>query len=248
SGFEEEMRDEPAWGNAAGFDQPARYGTIRMGDVDGDGRADACARTADRVECFLSDRTALTRRVAGPAWSDANGWSAVKHWSTIRLADVDGDGRDDLCGRSGADLRCHRSEGEAFASEPWIVAALADASGWGDHDNYATLRNGDVTGDGADDLCLRANAGVRCWAREGDAFVRIDGPALDDASGWDDPRYYTTIRLADVTGDGLADLCARGPEGYACWPSTGDGFASPITLAAYTDGSGWGAPRYYATM
>lgn len=247
-GFEEEMRDGPAWGNAGGFDEPARYGTIRMADVDGDGRADVCARTGDGIECFLSDGTAHTRRVQGPAWSDGSGWTATKYWSTVRLADVDGDGRADICGRSASDLRCHLSVGEGFDEAATIVAALADGSGWADHDNYATLRTGDVNGDGADDLCLRANAGIRCYLREGDAFTRIDGPRLDDAGGWDDPRYYGTIRLGDVTGDGLADVCARGPEDYACWPSTGDGFGEPFAIDYFQDDSGWGVPRYYSTM
>ncbi|UJR84004.1 Hypothetical protein I5071_60750 [Sandaracinus amylolyticus] len=246
--LEAEPREGPAWGNAAGFDQPSRYGTIRFGDVDGDRRADACARTASGIECFLSDGTALTRRIEGPAWSDASGWGATKHWSTIRLADVDGDGRDDLCGRGASDLRCHLSTGEGFAASATIVAPLADESGWSDHDNYATLRVADVTGDGADDLCARANAGIRCYAREGDAFRTIDGPALADAQGWDDPRRYSTIRLADVTGDGLADVCARGADEYACWPSTGDGFGAAITLAAFRDAQGWGDARFYSTM
>ncbi|MDQ3038069.1 MAG: phosphodiester glycosidase family protein, partial [Myxococcota bacterium] len=247
-GFEAEPTVGPAWGNAAGWSEPSRYGTIRVGDVDGDGRDDLCGRAESGVECFASDGAAHTRRIAGPAWSDASGWDATKHWSTIRLADVDGDGRDDLCGRSATDLRCHLSTGDAFAASPRIVAELSDASGWGDHDNYATLRVGDVSGDGADDLCARANGDYRCYALEGEVFRRIAGPALSDASGWSDPRYYATIRLGDVSGDGLADVCARGATGYTCWPSTGDGFGAAIELAAFRDAQGWGDARFYSTM
>lgn len=247
-GFEEEARDGPRWGNAEGFDEPSRYGTLRAGDVDGDGRADLCARTGGGMECFLSDGRLLSRRVSGPAWSDAEGWGAPKHWSTIRLADVNGDGRADLCGRSAVDLRCHLSEGERFAAEPLVVADLSDANGWGEHDNYATLRVGDVNGDGADDLCARANGGVRCWVLEGDTFRRISGPELSNAAGWNDPRYYSTLRLADVNGDGRADLCARSADGLSCWLSTGDGFELGIELSAFGDASGWRAPQHYASL
>src|SRR5258708_25694656 len=34
--------------------------------------------------------------------------------------------------------------------------------------------------------------------------------------------YYGSIRLADINGDGLADLCGRGPNGIVCAISNGD--------------------------
>lgn len=38
-------------------------------------------------------------------------------------------------------------------------------------------------------------------------------PAWSDFSGWDQPRYYATIQLADIDGDGRAELLGRGPGG-----------------------------------
>ena len=35
----------------------------------------------------------------------------------------------------------------------------------------------------------------------------------DGTSGWDQVTYYPTIRLADIDGDGQAELLARGPGG-----------------------------------
>jgi hypothetical protein len=99
---------DPAPGNVAS--------TLRLGDLDGDGRADVCLREAEGVSCWLSNGHGFDRRIAGPRWSDEAGW-ADADYSSIRLADVDGDGRADLCGRSAAGFECYRSTGKDFV--PW---------------------------------------------------------------------------------------------------------------------------------
>jgi hypothetical protein len=172
----------------------------------------------------------------------------VRYWSTIRMADVDGDGRPDLCGRGPNGFECHLSTGAGFASEA-AVAPLADANGWWDHSNYATIRLGDVDGDGDLDLCARADAGIRCWPWEDGAFgADFSGPELSDDAGWDDFRFYTTLRLADIDGDGRADLCGRGSGGVRCWPSRGSSFGEAIPGPALTDDSGWSDLPYFTTF
>jgi hypothetical protein len=44
------------------------------------------------------------------------------------------------------------------------------------------------------------------WELEGETSI------LTDAQGWNQPHYYKTIRLADVDGDGRAELVARGAD------------------------------------
>ena len=248
SGTAFERRVEgPRWSDASSWGSAKYYGTIRMGDLNGDRRADVCARAAAGIRCALSDGAAFPTSIVGPEWSNESGWSAMQYWSTIRLADVDGDGRDDLCGRSAADLRCVLSTGEGFG-ETIIVGALSDASGWADVANYATLRVGDVNGDDRDDLCIRANARLYCYAWNGEAFGRIDGPEWSDAGGWGAPRYYQTIRMADVDGDGSDDACARAAAGWRCHLSSGASFGGAITLDDLTNDGGWDEPRYYTTI
>jgi hypothetical protein len=144
-------------------------------------------------------------------------------------------------------LRCHFSTGTSFG-EAVEVGALTDDTGWLDPSNFLTLRTGDVTGDGAEDLCIRANAKVLCYAWDGSAFGAFDGPAWSDADGWNEPQYFHTLQLGDYTGDGRADLCARHVDGWRCHPSTGAGFGDPVALAEFADAGGWDAERYYATM
>ncbi|WP_053234746.1 VCBS repeat domain-containing M23 family metallopeptidase [Sandaracinus amylolyticus] len=243
-----DMRVEgPRWSDASGWGAARHYGSIRMGDVNGDRLADVCARAGAGVECWLSDGNGFPTRVAGPEWSDALGWGAMRFWSTMRLADFDGDGRADLCARSSTDLRCARSTGTSF--EPaTIVAPLADESGWDDLTNYATLRVGDIDADGADDLCVRSNVGIECYAWNRTEFVRVAGPAWSDESGWSPAKHHQTIRLADVNGDGLEDVCGRAIAGWRCHPSRGDGFGDAIVLDELRDDGSWSEPRYWATI
>ncbi len=238
----------PAWSDDAGFDEVRYYGTLRMGDIDGDARADVCIRGSAALQCWLSDGVGFPTAVAGPRWSDAGGWGDVKYWSTFRLADVNGDGRADACARSSVSFDCALSTGRGFEPQSLAVAGLADSSGWSDLSNYATLRAGDVDGDGLDDLCARANARVVCWVWDGATFVPRDGPAWSDDSGWGRGRYYNTMRLTDFDGDGRDDLCARAGAGWRCHASDGVGFGAEVTTDALADASGANEPEVWGTI
>jgi MYXO-CTERM domain-containing protein len=237
----------PRWSDESGWGAARYYGTIRMRDIDGDRRADVCARSSAGVECWLSDGNGFPTRVEGPAWSDESGWGAMQYWSTLRLADVNGDERADLCARSSTDLSCVLSNGAGFDA-PIVVGPLSDEVGWDDAAHYATLRAGDMNGDGAEDLCIRAAVGMRCYMLQGDAFARIDGPVWSDESGWGAPRFYHTIRMADFDGDGLDDLCARASSGWRCQGSLGETFTDPVVLDELTDAGGWDEPHYFTTI
>jgi MYXO-CTERM domain-containing protein len=238
----------PRWSDDSGWSAARHYGTIRTGDVDRDGRADVCGRSASGVECWLSDGAALSRRLDGPAWSDEAGFGAQARWSTIRLADVNGDGRADLCALDGAALVCALSEGESFAA-PAVVAPLSDALGFDDVANYATLRTGDVDGNGSDDPCIRSDERVSCFVFDGAAFVERAGPEWSDAAGFGAAHYYDTIQIADVNGDAREDPCTRDASGYGCVLATSDGFEATRNAAGdLSDEGGWTAPEHWTTI
>lgn len=236
--------------NTAGFSAPSAYGTIRMGDVDGDGRADVCARDPARgLRCWISDGTAFTTELAGPSWTDGNGWKAQKYWRTIRVVDVDGDGRADVCARTANDFRCHLSHGTGFG--PAVVGPLlSNAEGWGDAANYETIQLVDRDGDGDRDLCARGDLGVVCW-RWLDADVGF-GPAeqsdiFSDTAGWVPERFHATVRFADIDGDGSADLCARASSGWRCRLATATGFGPALVGPAWSDAADYDTLDTYGT-
>jgi hypothetical protein len=238
----------PELSDASGWSDQSNWSTLRMGDVNGDGRADVCARANARVYCWLSDGAGFPTRIDGPELSDASGWNAPEYYGTIRLADVDGDGKDDLCARSASDFRCYPATGSGFGA-PFGVKELSNAAGFDQPRYYGTIRMGDVDGDGRADVCARAAAGMRCWlAMDGAFSAAIDGPAWSDAGGWGELQFWSTIRLADVDGDGRADLCGRAAAGFRCHLSTGSGFSEAIPGPEWSDAKGWSRHKYYSTI
>ena len=67
-------------------------------------------------------------------------------------------------------VQCHLSQAGGF-SDAIQGPAWSDDSGWGDYDNYSTIRFADIDADGDADLCGRANAGIRCYRWTGEAFA-----------------------------------------------------------------------------
>ncbi len=237
--------DGQGWGAS-----PAYYETIQLADVNGDGKADVCARGNYGTECMLSTGTGFANWFLGPAWSDANGWATPDKYKTIQFADINGDGKADICGRAATGYECWLSNGTGFPTKV-IGPNYSDGQGWGvSPAYYETIQLADVNGDGKADSCARGNYGISCMLSTGNGFANFFyGPAWSDANGWATPDKYKTIRFADINGDGKADICGRASTGYECWLSNGVGFPTKVTGPNYSDGQGWGAsPAYYETI
>jgi hypothetical protein len=169
-------------------------------------------------------------------------------YRTIRFPDINGDGKADVCGRSSDGLHCALSNGTGFGAD-FTGPAWTDASGWSAAAYAATIRFADVNGDGLSDVCARSAAGITCAVSQGSSFAApFAGPAWSDAAGWNVPQYYATITLLDINGDGMADICGRGPNGMTCALSTGTGFGTAFAGPAWTDAAGWTQPNYYGTI
>lgn len=237
-----------AWADANGWDDLANAGTLRMGDIDGDHKADLCARANDKVVCQLSSTSPLGTAIDGPALSDASGWKSPWYYATMRLADIDGDGKDDLCARAAAGFVCYPSTGAGFGAA-LKTTLFTDAQEFKDVVRYGTIRMGDLDGDGMMDVCARASTGMECHLSDGKGFPKaVAGPAWTDANGWRSPRFWGTIRVIDVDGDGKADICARTSSDFRCHLSTGSGFGDAIATAMLTDASGWDDPSNWGTL
>ncbi|MEO8800167.1 MAG: GH25 family lysozyme, partial [Polyangiaceae bacterium] len=247
TGFPTEIAG-PAWTDAAGWDKPQYYQTIELADVNGDARMDLCARSGDGITCSTFDGTAFSTPFAGPAWSDAAGWSKPEYMETIRWADVDGDGKADVCGRAAVGVVCELSNGTGFPTElkgpEW-----SDVKGWNASQYYTTIQTADVNGDGKADLCARGGNGIVCEVSDGKGFpTEIVGPDWSTAQGWDPDEFSSTVGFADLDDDGKDDVCARGWAGIQCALSTGTAFGAPVTGPEWSDPKGWGTAEYYSTI
>ncbi|HEY2511888.1 MAG TPA: VCBS repeat-containing protein, partial [Polyangiaceae bacterium] len=174
-------------------------GDFALGDIDGDGKADACQRTGATITCARSD---------GQAFLGAEAWSRQAP-SRYALADVDGDGRADLCGVEGSVISCGTSRRTEFAKLTAWWSSPADDAGIGNDLDPEAIRFADLNGDGRADVCGRTARGVACALSTGRRFTR---PTLWARSGGDDAERWDSapgalLQLADVNGDGRADLC-----------------------------------------
>jgi peptidoglycan/xylan/chitin deacetylase (PgdA/CDA1 family) len=217
--------------------------TVRVGDVNGDGRQDVCGRDAVGITCAISvqstptsdDRLPRTvfRSVHGGSQASPGQRSAAPT-GAIHLADITGDGQADVCIAAAGGISCAASN---------VVGELGPFRAWSADDHAASLdlavnvAFADIDGDGKADACRRTATGIACAKNLGRRFdiARPWLADMTDAHGWGDARYASTIQLADIDGDGRADICGRGPSGLVCAISAGKGFGKVERWAAASD-------------
>lgn len=217
-------------------------------DIDGDGKADACARGAAGVYCALSSGSAFSQHSVYMALSNDNGWADISNYATIRLADINGDGKADLCARADRGVDCWLSDGAKFDTAV-TGPAMPDGEGYNDVKYYSSIRFADINGDGKADLCARFKDGFKCFLATGTGFASaIDLGVMGDGQGWGVAHYFGTIRVGDINGDGKDDICARAASGILCWPSLGNNFGTVIEGPAWSDTANWKEQKYWSTI
>ncbi len=234
-------------GDTNGFTNPDKYATLKFADINGDGKADVCIRNKSNIKCWIFDGTKFSKSITGPSMADADKYNATEYYSTIRFADVTGDGKDDFCARFTDGFKCFPSTGEGFAN-PISINDMKDSGRWNNPQYYSTIRVGDINGDGKYDICGRGSSGVRCWISNGSSFTAINANEWNDAKGWDSAKYYLTIRLADINGDGKADICARDKDGIICQLSNGTSFGPAIRGPNWSNANGWNDLAYSSSI
>lgn len=211
--------------DADGGAAPSTYGSLRLGDVDGDGLADLCGWRGVGVHCQINQGGSFGAPTAWAAsgWVSALNLPSAQQGQTMMLGDIDGDGADDLCERGDAGVYCAIADPVAGAFVDRAMRSQAEYSngfGWGGAEGYwGTLRLGDLSGDGRADLCGRGAAGVLClYSLEG-RFSAINHrltAAFSNAAGFFPAERARTFHLADIDGDGRADLCASDATTLRC--------------------------------
>jgi hypothetical protein len=133
----------------------------------------------------------------------------------------------------------------------------SNTGGWDQPQYYQTIQTADVDGDGRNELIARGALGLHVYSFDvgsgqwiiplGDTIALRE---LSDLNGWDQPQYYQTIQLADLDGDGKAELLARGKDGVVvfAWETATNSFTQLGTTGILTDAQGWDKPQYYKTI
>ncbi|MCW5806714.1 MAG: VCBS repeat-containing protein, partial [Deltaproteobacteria bacterium] len=136
---------------------PARDAVLWPGDLDGDHRADWCVETPAGAACGL-DRHRTTLTSDGVPWSYSFAGvvePAPADTNLGALADVDGDGRADLCTVRDRRILCARSQLFGFGPSVPLAALPAGPS-------PVALWLGDLDGNGIADACVDDTTQIRC--------------------------------------------------------------------------------------
>ncbi len=252
----------PGWGDAGGWTHPEQYETIQLADVDGDGDDELLARTPGGVAVHVFDKARgqwrpqvdakngplmVTAFADSPPLTTANpkppatDWTLPQYYDTIQAADIDGDKRAEILGRSADGLIQFKfTPGAASGQGSW--QQLPDQSHTfigAEHDDpshYTTIQTGDFDGDGDAEVIGRQGngiVGVR-WTASG--WVRLpDLNFLGDTDGGKLPAYYTSLQAANVDGDRRQELIGRDDVGISVYKlrsgtwSRMNRFSSPFT-------------------
>ena len=186
--------------------------SLTIGDIDGDGRPDACGRSDAGTICALA----------------ANGFASTQLTATFGVNDSRPDTSSSLqvaaksvCGADATGVTCATAK---LGFESALLSAWpgADAIVW----------PGDLDGDGSPDWCSTGSAGIACGVAA-EASVTTDGIPWMYANGGTAesvPGDPALTAVADIDGDGNADLCAVIGNDVQCARSQGRGFGPLATV------------------
>ena len=180
-------------------------------------------------------------------FSSAQGWNSFDKYPR-QLADVNGDGRADIVGFSSGAV--HVALGQTDGKFGATKVAFDDSAlftvnhgGWSSFNSYPR-QLGDVNGDGRADIVGFGSLGVVVALGQTDGtFQTISGYSfgnLSSAQGWNTFNQYPR-QLADVNGDGRADIVGFGSYGVSVALGQANGTFGNLDLVLndYTSGQGW---------
>ena len=228
-----------------------------MADIVGFGNAGALVSLATGNGQFAAPIVGIA---SFGATAGAGGWISNDTYPR-ELADVNGDGLADIVGFGNAGVLVSLATGGGHFAAPITgiasFGATAAAGGWISNDTYPRML-ADVNGDHLADIVGFGNAGVLVSLATGGGHFA--GPILASSSfgatagagGWSSQTTYPR-ELADINGDGKADIVAFGNSGVFYALGQSDGTFGPITsdiasFGATAGAGGWTNENTYPRL
>jgi hypothetical protein len=203
---------------AGGWTSQDTY-TRHLGDVNGDGMADIIGFGSAGVYVALASGGGHfdpgTFKLAAFG-SGAGGWSSDDTYPRM-LADVNGDGKDDIVGFGSAGVYVALASGGGNFSTGFLALSSfgAAGTGWSSQDHYPRYL-ADINHDGRADIVGFGESQISVALGQADgsfAAATADLAAYTPSSGgWTSNNLFLR-QLGDVDGDGNADIIGFGSDG-----------------------------------
>lgn len=218
-----------------------------VADIDGDGRKDIVGFGDAGVWTSLSiggGGFGEAAFVLANFGEQAGGWHVAQHPRLV--GDVNGDGRADIVGFGDDGVWLSLSTGSGgFGEAAFVIADLGFNQGWRIDHHPRFLA--DVNGDRRMDVVGFGDDGVWVATSTGDGFAPPSiwmGDFAENAGGWRVDQHPR--ELADVNGDGMADIVGFRNDGAWVSLGTGAGFTQPgLWVADFGfDAGGWRVDKH----
>lgn len=237
------------FGTNAGGWQVSKHPRV-MADINGDGLADIIGFGTTSVFTALANSNGTfspLKRAIDAYTVEKGGWDVARHPRTV--ADINGDGLADIVGFGTNSVFTSLSNGNGTFAAP-KVAINSFTTGKGGWDVAQHPRKlADINGDGLADIVGFGTNSVFTALANGDGTFAAPKTALNaftvKAGSWQVNKHPRQV--ADINGDGLADIVGFGNNGVFTSLAKGDGtFTSPkFVLSAYAiNAGGWQVDKH----
>lgn len=194
--------------------------SLALGDVDGDERIDACGRDSQGVLCATA-----ASNFAAVRWSPSfnDGVASAGTSASLTALDANADGTAEICGIDATGVVCapYGLTLQPIVRSPWPEPT-------------SVVWPADLDGDRQADWCSATEAGPACAVEAQRALTTDGAPWAYSFGGVVDvaPATTVTVALADIDGDGRADLCSTRQDRIVCARSQGRAFGPHVTTLA----------------